>query len=282
MEQNKELFNTVFRDTACPFCKKDHKSQNRFCSHNCGTVYCYCGNEYHTVDDMPVRRHNPKCGEDEAKDSDVDFFSRKRIFRDRLNSDSIITKMSLSEDVKQRIFAKFDDFSDRFTDKYGVQKSFLPYQYIFFRLLLEEGYQYPYTCPEAKYKAIEELYWSVKDAKDYEEFISFLNWGANIVCEKEYKVFDSPKKIVISEFKHSIKEAYYLLTVKHELDLVIQYFTKFLQKINKRPEYQYNLIIMEMEEERMEITFESIFLYIVDELNERMNLNVMFTIKEEL
>jgi len=189
MEQNKELFNTVFRDTACPFCKKDHKSQNRFCSHNCGTVYCYCGNEYHTVDNMPVCRHNPKCGEDEDKDSDVDsvkkyreatelhtkimenFYARKSIFRDRLNSDSIITKMSLSEDVKQRIFAKFDDFSDRFTHKYGGQKSFLPYQYIFFRLLLEEGYEYQYTFTEAKYKAMEELYWSVKDPKDYEEFI---------------------------------------------------------------------------------------------------------------
>ena len=89
-------------------------------------------------------------------------------------------------------------------------------------------------------------------------------------------------ELVISEFKHSIKEAYYLLTVKDELDLVIQYFTKFLPKIKKRPEYQYNLIIMEMEEEKMEITFESIFLYIVDELNERMKLNVMFMIKEEI
>ena len=241
---------------------------------------------------------NNDCGESEDSDVDSvkeyreatelhtkiisDFYVRKRIFRHEFNSDAIITQLNLSEDVKERIFKEFDEFSDRFSAVYKGTKSFLPYRYLFFKLLRNAGFPYTYECTFQKMKAMEKIYWSLKDAKDYEEFIRFLNHGANIVCEKEYKVFDSPKKIVISEFKHSIKEAYYLLTVKHELDLVIQYFTKFLPKINKRPEYQYNLIIMEMEEEKMEITFESIFLDIVDALNERMNLNVMFMIKEEI
>jgi len=119
----------------------------------------------------------------EATELHTNFFSRKRIFRDRLNSDSIITQMSLPEDVKEPIFTKFDDFSDRFTDKYGGQKSFLPYQYIFFRLLLEEGYQYPYTCPEPKLKAIEELYWSVKEL----EYTS---------CLEKLKLYSIQKKLL--------------------------------------------------------------------------------------
>ena len=238
---------------------------------------------------------NNDCGEDEDSDVDSvkeyreatelhtkiisDFYVRKRIFRHEFNSNAMIANLNLREDVKERIFKEFDEFSDRFSAVYKGTKSFLPYRYLFFKLLRNAGFPYTYECTFQKMKAMEKIYWSLKDAKDYEEFIRFLNHG---VCEKEYKVFDSPKKIVISEFKHSLKEAYYLLTVKHELDLVIQYFTKFLPKIKKRPEYQYNLIIMEMEEEKMEITFESIFLYIVDELNERMNLNVMFMIKEEI
>lgn len=248
----------------------------------------------------PLTIRDNTCGEDESEDSDVDsvkeyreatelhtkimseFFVRKRIFRHEFNSDAIIKDLNLSEDVKECIFKEFDEFSDRFSAVYKGTKSFLPYRYLFFKLLRNAGFPYTYECTFQKMKAMEKIYWSLKDAKDYEEFIRFLNNGVNIVCEKEYNVFDSPKKIVISEFKHSLKEAYYLLTVKDELDLVKQYFTKFLPKIKKRPEYQYNLIIMEMEEEKMEITFESIFLYIVDELNERMNLNVMFMIKEEI
>lgn len=239
------------------------------------------------------------CGEDDSQDSDVDsvkeyrdatdlhakvisnFYVRKRIFRHEFNSDAIIINLNLSEDTKEKIFEKFDNFSDTFSNVYKGTKSFLPYKYMFYKLLRKAGYEYEYKCSYKKFKEMETIYWSLQYPKDYQNFICFLNEAAHIVCENEYKVFDSPKKIVISEFKHSIKEAYYLLTVKDELDLVIQYFTKFLPKINKRPEYQYNFIIMEMEEEKIEITFESIFLDIVNGLNERMGLT-MFMIKEEI
>jgi hypothetical protein len=204
-----------------------------------------------------------------------DFYSRKRIFRDRLNSDSIITKMILSEDVKERIFAKFDDLSDRFTDKYGGVKSFLPYQYIFFKLFLEEGYEYPlleeeypYRYTEAKYKAMEKLYWSVKDPKDYSNFINFLKSPTE--CEN-FEMYDSPKKVVIQRSLSRGNTTAYVLKVKGTFDLALQYFTKVLPKSGKNPEYRYNLFILEMQDK---LKLETI------SLNDVINYMISYVINE--
>ena len=204
-----------------------------------------------------------------------DFFSRKRIFRDKFDSDGIITKMSLPEDVKQRIFAKFDDLSDRFTDKYGGVRSFLPYQYIFFKLLLEEGYEYPlldeeypYRYTEAKYKAMEELYWSVKDPKDYSNFINFLKSPTE--CEN-FEIYDTPKKVVIQRSLSRGNTTAYVLTVKGDFDLALQYFTKVLPKSGKNPEYRYNLFILEMEDK---LKLETI------SLNDVINYMISYVINE--
>ena len=278
----KESFILYKDDIYCPFCNKNHKDQNRFCDNDCGTVYCYCGNEYHIINDIPVGRHSPKCVEDSDVDSveeyrkstelhtkvREDFYVRKRIFRHEFNSDNIITKMSLPEDVKERIFAKFDDLSDRFKDKYGGVKSFLPYQYIFSRLLLEEGYEYPYTCTDSKYKAMEELYWSVKDAKDYSNFINFLKSPTQ---SEDFEIYKSPKKVVIQRSLSRGNTTVYLLTVKGDFDLALQYFTKVLPKLGKNPEYRYNIFILDMKEK---LKLETI------SLNDVINYMVSYVINE--
>lgn len=209
--------------------------------------------------------------------SKIRDYSRKGKFRHEFNNNAMIENLNITEDVKAKIFKKFDEFSERFSVKYKGRKSFLPYDYLLFRLLRDEGYEYLYICSSEKFKEMEKIYWSFIYCREYENFICFLNCGANTVCEKDYKVFDNPKKIVVSDFKNSIKNNYYLLTVKDELDIVIQYFTKFFPKINKRPEYQYVLFILEMEEENLEITFESIFLYIIELIKSRIMI-----IKEEI
>jgi len=360
-ETLRETYILVPREIACPVCKKKHKEQIQynFCSYGCGTVYCGCGNEYYTIDDMPVRGHNPKCGyiEDDGIDSfervthpstifkesdlkshnicpgcnknndkeqvtiydndcgtvwcdcgleyyivdgkclinhsascgedysDVDsveeyrksielhnkinhFYHRKMIFRSKFSSDDIITKTSLPEDMKERIFAKFDDLSDRFRDKYGGVRSFLPYQYIFSKLLLEEGYVYPYTCTEAKYKAMEDLYWSVKDAKDYSNFINFLKSPTQ---SEDFEIYDSPKKVVIQRSLSRGNTTVYLLTVKGDFDLALQYFTKVLPKLGKNPEYRYNIFILDMKEK---LKLETI------SLNDVINYMISYVINE--
>lgn len=238
-------------------------------------------NEYYVINDIPVERHSPKCGEDSDVDSVEeyrkstelhtkirDFYARKRIFRDKINSDSIITKMNLPEDVKERIFSKFDDFSDRFRDDYGRHISFLPYQYIFFRLLLEEGYHYPYTCTDSKYKAMEDLYWSVKNPKDYNNFINFLKSPTQ---SENFEIYDRPKKVVIQRSLSRGNTTVYLLTVKGDFDLALQYFTKVLPKLGKNPEYRYNIFILDMEEK---LKLETI------SLNDVINYMVSYVINE--
>jgi hypothetical protein len=289
---------TIFKESdlkshdICPGCNKNNDKEHlTICNNGCGTAWCDCGQEYHIANDKCLPDHAPNCGEDSDHDSVKeyreatelhtkiisDFFSRKRIFRDRFNSDSIITKMSLPEDVKERIFAKFDDLSDRFTDKYGGARSFLPYQYIFFKLFLEEGYEYPlfeegykypYRYTEAKYKAMEKLYWSVKDPKDYSNFINFLKSPTE--CEN-FEIYDSPKKVVIQRSLSRGNTTAYVLKVKGTFDLALQYFTKVLPKSGKNPEYRYNLFILEMKDK---LKLETI------SLNDVINYMISYVINE--
>lgn len=258
---------------ACPFYDKDDESQESY--RRCDNDYGEYKSEHSDVDSVKEYR---EATELHTKIKEISgFYSRKRIFRDKFNSDGIITKKTLPEDVKQRIFAKFDDLSDRFTDKYEGVRSFLPYQYIFFKFLLEEGYEYPlvvegyeypYRYTEEKYKAMEELYWSVKDPKDYSNFINFLKSPTE--CEN-FEIYDTPKKVVIQRSLSRGNTTAYVLTVKGDFDLALQYFTKVLPKSGKNPEYRYNLFILEMQDK---LKLETI------SLNDVINYMISYVINE--
>ena len=280
---------TIFKESdlkshnICPGCNKNNdKEQVTIYDNDCGTVWCDCGLEYYIVDGKCLINHSASCGEDYSDVDSVEeyrksielhykinhFYDRKSVFRSKFSSDDIITKTSLPEDMKERIFAKFDDLSDRFRDKYGSVRSFLPYQYIFSRLLLEEGYVYPYTCTNAKYKAIEDLYWSVKDAKDYSNFINFLKSPTQ---SENFEIYKSPKKVVIQRSLSRGNTTVYLLTVKGYFDLALQYFTKVLPKLGKNPEYRYNIFILDMKEK---LKLETI------SLNDVINYMISYVINE--
>jgi hypothetical protein len=195
--------------------------------------------------------------------------------------------MNLSEDIKERIFKNFDLFSDHFKDKYQQKKSFLPYDYLIFRILSEFNYEYPYFCLSDKFEEMEELYWSVKDPKKYNNFINYLKTLLNNNDKKYFEIFDIAQKIVIYntnlKFNHKYPNHAYLLTVEGHIDFVIKYFTKFLSKMDVRPQYQYNLFILEMEEQNIEITFENINRYIITHFNNEIyNSNNILMIKEEI
>jgi hypothetical protein len=242
----------------CPVFHKNNDTEVSICDNDCGTVYCDCGHEYYIKDGKYLTGHNPKCGIDVDVDSDdsetelkstinFDFFSRKRLFREEFDNNAIIANMNLSTQVKERIFANFDIFSDRFRDIYHGQKSFLPREYLFCKLLKDEGFVYPYICPQNKFDELEDIYWSLKDVKDYDSFISYLNSYLNS------KIYDNPKKVVFKNNK-ILKNKYYnetyLLSIEGEIDFILKYFTKYLPKIKVRPQYKYNLIILEIEEEK--------------------------------
>jgi hypothetical protein len=54
-----------------------------------------------------------------------------------------------------------------------------------------------------------------------------------------------------------------VLTVNCQIDLVLQYFTKVLPKSGKKPEYRYNLFLLEMEEKLETISLDSVINYIL-------------------
>jgi hypothetical protein len=277
----------------CPWCNKDnYKEPLTICDNDCGTVYCSCEKEYHIFNNKSLPNHDPNCGEDSDKDSVEDykyhtgFYNRKKIFRDRFNNNAIVSNMNLSEDIKERIFKNFDLFSDSFKYKYQ-QKSFLPYDYLIFRILSEFNYEYPYFCLSDKFEEMEELYWSTKDPKNYNNFINYIKTLLNNNDKKYFKIFDIPKKIVIYntnlKYNHKYTKDAYLLTIDGHIDFVIKYFTKFLPKIDVRSQYQYNLFILEMEELNIEITLENINRYIISHLNNEIShCNNILVIKEEI
>lgn len=269
----------------CPVCTRDNDKVVTICDNDCGTIYCDCGDEYYIIDNKYFSGHNAKCGISEGEDSDsdsdsdddnldlksninFDFYSRKRIFREEFNNNAIIANMNLSEDVKERVFANFEIFSDRFRDKYHGQKSFLHREYLFCKLLKDEGFEYPYICEQKRFVELEDIYWSLKDVKNCDNFISYLKSYSHT------NLYDEPKKVV---FKYYNK--IYLSTTEGKFDFVLKYFTKYLPKIETRPQYKYNLIILEMEEEKEELTFKNIVSYIIDVIALKDNI---FIITEEL
>ncbi len=283
---------------SCPICHKNNETEVSICDNDCGTIFCDCENVYYVIDDKYSSGHNPDCGKDNFDDdydidfndddlevlqkiNNFDFYSRKRIFREEFNNNAIITNMNLSFDTKEKIFTKFDIFSDKFREKYHGKMSFLPRDYLFFKFLNEEGHIYPYMCEEKKFKELEDIYWSLKDAKNYNSFINYLD--TNILYN--YEIYILPTKIVVFDIFSKMKynRNAYLLTVDDEIDLIIKYFTKFFPKINVNPEYQYNLFILDMKEQNIEITFENVVKYIITNLNNEIKLkNNMFVINEEI
>ena len=104
-------------DKECPFCKKEHGTQNRFCSHGCGTVYCYCGNEYHIAqDDGVTKRHNPKCDKEEPEP-----FENYRVFQRTFNR----IKFKMNEILRKRLGTKEDDFVVSITDFSGITHTYI-------------------------------------------------------------------------------------------------------------------------------------------------------------
>jgi hypothetical protein len=284
----------------CPICTKNNEKNILICDNDCGTIYCDCENEYYIIDNKFSSGHNPNCGKSDEEEDNInsiedifksaetdtkiyfDFYSRKRLFRKDFDNNEIISSLNLSEDVKEKIFTNFDNFSDRFRQKYQGNKSFLPFQYILFRLLKDQGYEYPYICEKNKFRALEDIYWSIKDVKEYNNFNNYLS---SIDMLDNYEIYIMPMKIVIIDIISQMKydRNSYLLTIDDEIDLVIKYFTKFLPKVDVRPEYHYKLFIMEMEEQNIEITFENILRYIINKLNNEIkSKNNIFMIEEEI
>ena len=86
------------------------------------------------------------------------LYNRKRIFRERFNNDPYIISLHFDNDIIDDIFIKFDIFSDNFTLLYPKQ-SFLPYRYIFFRML--NNYKYPYSTNDSKLSHMDKIYQSL-------------------------------------------------------------------------------------------------------------------------
>jgi hypothetical protein len=115
---------------------------------------------------------------------------------------------------------------------------------------------------------LEDLYWSVKDAKDYSNFINFLKSPTQ---SEDFEIYKSPKKVVIQRSLSRGNTTAYVLTVKGDFDLALQYFTKVLPKSGKNPEYRYNLFILEMQDK---LKLETI------SLNDVINYMISYVINE--
>lgn len=269
----------IEENKSCPKCYKNFESKNLIiCDNDCGTIYCDCGYQYYKIGDESFPTHNPLCGKDEYEDEDKykvipdkiqsNFYVRKRIFRHEFYNDAMINHLKLPQEAKEQVCKNFDKFSDDFSKKYQSKISFLPYNYLFFRLLSEIGYNYPYISQVSKFESYEKIFWSVKDVNDYDTFIFYVKME-NMKKKELSSNFDKPLKFFIDKNISKNKRNYYtktfLINAESKCDLLLKYFTKYLPKVENYSMIKdiYNLFILDMVNSSFDITFETIARYIL-------------------
>jgi len=210
--------------------------------------------------------------EDIKEESKEDKYVRKRIFRHEFYNDAVIKSLKLPEEVKEQVCKNFDKFSDDFSKKYESKIPFLPHQYLFLRLLSELGYNYPYISQVDKFQDQEDIFWSVKDVKDYDNFIFYVKIENMKKIKSFSQEFDKPLKFFIDKNISKNRRNYYiktfLINAESATDVVLKYFTKYLAIVEDVISIKdiYNLFIFEMIDNNVDLTFENITRHVLNYL----------------